>query len=440
VATTESHPTHRSKLWFYFLVLSVLVICFNRTIVPNIKVDWLNVIPLVATLYAAYCVVALDKTCGFIPYIHRTLTDTQGINKTRGGFLLSHWMRSCVLMLLAVMAAEFGLRCLSYQRSLAYERHGDLLFTPSPNQMYMEKISLTYSTINNYGLRGGAVNINTARQIVLCLGDSITYGYGVDDAHTYPARLQEELDRKYPGRYLVLNGGVDAYPVAFEWQKFLYLWSQGIHPDIVIVGYTMNEGFLGHLVDSSEDVKSQFAKRVWMKNYLRSFALYNLIAENWARRYYDRMKGKLVPGTNFASLSREELDKRYDGYLSRFLIDLQSRKVRPIFLLVASLDDRAGIYDTKGPFQERFADFAINNNIPLFRTDELLRAGDAGSTVLPRYFLDDVHMNERGTDKLGVQLADLLPKAVETEPVSLAKSEQRDGTQLKLNSKQGGTR
>ena len=106
------------------------------------------------------------------------------------------------------------------------------------------------------GLRGPDLTADDLRKrVVLCLGDSITYGYGVGDDATYAAQLQALLDRTHPGQFTVLNGGVSAYPMAFVRQKFLYLWEQGIHPEFVVIGYSMNEGFLGHLVDSDDATK-----------------------------------------------------------------------------------------------------------------------------------------------------------------------------------------
>jgi lysophospholipase L1-like esterase len=267
--------------------------------------------------------------------------------------------------------------------------------------------------INSYGLRGGPIDTSPGKETILCLGDSITYGYGVDDAHSYPALLQAALDREFPGSSSVLNGGVDAYPLSFEDKKFLYLWNRGLRPNVVIVGYSMNEGRLAHLVDSSEEIKREFARRVWLKNHVRSFALYNLVVENLARNYYDKMKGKLVPGTNFAVLSREELDKRYDGYLERILSDLQSRNVKPVFLLFCSFNGQTGRYDTEGPFEKRFVDFAEKTGIPLLRSDEILREGEPENVSLVKYFIDGAHMNELGTQKVAAKLAEFLPSALE---------------------------
>jgi hypothetical protein len=419
---TTYRDTPKGRIWFYMLLVSLLVICyFDRILVHHIQLDWLNIIPLAATFYVAYCLIALEKRWGHISSFRRRLVGEAGVPRPVGSFLLSHWVRSCLLLVLAFVALEFGLRCLSLHRSLQYERQGDLLFTPLPNQAYIEKISLTHSMINSYGLRGAPIDTSAGKQTILCLGDSITYGYGVDDAHTYPARLQAVLDREFPGRYSVLNGGVDAYPIAFEDEKFLYLWNQGIHPTVVFVGYSFNEGFLGHLVDSSEEVKRDFARRVWLKDYLRSFAVYNLIAEKWASTYYDRMKGKLVPGTNFAVLSKEEVDKRYEGYLERLLADLQSRNVKPVFLLFGSLNGPTGKYNTEGPFEERFIEFAEKNRLPLLRSGEMLQAGEPGDVDLSKYFVDRVHMNERGTEKVAAKLAELVPSMLEKPLISSAK-------------------
>jgi lysophospholipase L1-like esterase len=400
---------------FCLLIGSLLIIVFNRSLIPSIKFDWLNVIPLAAAIYVGYCLVALEKTCGHMVYVRRCLSADPSVPKPRGAFLFSPWLRSMLVLAVAVVALEFSLRCLSYHRSLVYERQGDLLFTPSPNQDYVEKISLTYSHINSYGLRGGPVDTRPGKEVVLCLGDSITYGYGVDDAHTYPALLQATFERKYPGRYVVLDAGVDAYPLAFEDQKFLYLWNRGLHPKVVFVGYSMNEGWLGHLVDSSEEVKRQFARRVWLKDHVRSFALYNLVVENWARDYYDRMKGKLVPGTNFAALPREELDNRYEAQLWRMLNDLRTRHVTPIFMLFCSFNRRTGRYDCEGPLQKKFADFAQKNGIRLLRSDDILRGGEPADVNLVKYFIDEVHMNELGTEKVAEKLAVFVPSAVDAQ-------------------------
>jgi hypothetical protein len=119
---------------------------------------------------------------------------------------------------------------------------------------------------------------------------SATYGYGVDDAHTYSAELQQGLNQQDPGKYAVLSGGLDAYGITLMNQKFLYVWNQGLRPQVAVVGYIFNERPLKPLVDSTPRLKDQFVARVPQKNLLRSFAVYNVVVENWARSYYYKMK------------------------------------------------------------------------------------------------------------------------------------------------------
>lgn len=244
-------------------LLTLLVILFSRKLISRSEYDWFNLIPLAAT---------------------------PSVPKPMGRVLFSPWFRACLLILVLPGAGKFALRCRSYHRALLYERHGDLLFTPLTNQEYVEKISLSTSRANEYGLRRQPLDLSEVKTAILSLGDSVTYAYEVDDAHTCPAELEQRLNQQDPGKYTVLNGGVDAYGITLMNQKFLYLWNQGLCPQVAVVGYSFNEGPLKPLVDSTPRLKDQFAARVRQQNLLRSFALYNVVVENWARSYYDKMK------------------------------------------------------------------------------------------------------------------------------------------------------
>ena len=411
-ARTAAAPGKSSRTRFIVLVLAVLAIVFNRLYIPNIHSDWLNVIPLLAALYIGYALVALKRTCGHFAYVARCMSEDRRADRPVGRFLFSPWVRSILLLPVLLLAAEFGLRCISYHRALLYERQGDLLYAPIANQEYVEKISLSHSQVNEYGLRGGPVDAK-GRQIILCLGDSVTYGYGVDDQHTYPVELQKALDHKYPNRFQVLNGGVDGYPVAFMRMRFIDLWNRGIHPDIVVVGYSFNEGgALPQYLAGDEKTKESFAARVRMKNRVRSIALYNLIVENWARASYNRMKKYMVPGTNSRTLSPDDVQTRYQATMQDLNDDFRSRHVRPVFALFAGYDGRIGQYDARGPFQVKFRDFAETHAIPLLPSKQVLISGES-ETAIQKYFQDQCHMKEGGTQKFGQGLADLLSTMVD---------------------------
>ena len=396
------------------LLLAILTIIFNRQIAPNISRDWLNLIPLAAALYIGYCLVAPGRVFRPGGYVSRATSNDPTQSKLPGAFLFSRGFRSILLIAVFLTSAEFALRCFSYHRALQYERQGDLLFTPVPNQQYVEKISLTASTINDYGLRGGPVPgaaTDEGKPTILCLGDSITYGYGVDDDKTYPAWLQRDLDRASGQQYVVLNGGVDAYPIALEHQKFLYLWNRGLRPQTVLIGYSFNEGGIGlQAANGDGKTKDGIEARVKAKNKLRSIALYTLVVENWARHYYDRIKGHLVPGTNFTQLSQTEAASMYDQFLDAFVSDLRAHNVKPVFVLFAGYDGRTRRYDDQGPFQVEFGSYAERNRIPLFRARDALAVGEPRDSDLHQYFIDHAHLSEQGTEKVAAALAQFLPK------------------------------
>ncbi len=377
---------HNSERWK--IIAAVAIILMALVLIPSARFDWFNLFAAAATLYLASRIGRAWSISG-----------SSGL----GGSLWSVVGRSVVIIVMILTSCEFLLRTASLHRALVYESHGDLLFTPAPDQEYIEKISLSRSHTDQYGLRSGVSP--AGRRVILCLGDSITYGYGVDDNDTYPMGLQLALDQQQPGKYAVLNGGVNAYPIWLMHQKFFYLWNRGIRPSLVIIGYSMNEPWLGRLRTADATTKAQFKRRVKLKNYVRRLALYNLVVENWARDYYDRIKGRLVPGTHSLSLKPGDGDDGYERELDAFITDLRDRHVTVALVLFCSFDGHTRTYDAEGPFQKRFAAFAEKHDIPLFRSADALREGLPPSSDLSGYFIDNCHMNPRGTDKFGRELA-----------------------------------
>lgn len=67
--------------------------------------------------------------------------------------------------------------------------------------------------INSLGLRGPEVAATCPEGVfrILCMGGSNVYGGGISDHQTWPALLEVELDRRGPGRFEVLNGGVASF-------------------------------------------------------------------------------------------------------------------------------------------------------------------------------------------------------------------------------------
>lgn len=74
-----------------------------------------------------------------------------------------------------------------------------------------------------------------ASRTVVCLGDSCTFGVGVDDGETYPARLQELL-----GDARVVNAGVPAYS-AYQGRRVLESSLDAWRPSAVTIQFGFND-------------------------------------------------------------------------------------------------------------------------------------------------------------------------------------------------------
>lgn len=96
-------------------------------------------------------------------------------------------------------------------------------------------------TINDYGLRGPAVNPASVQDktVVLSLGDSTTFGLNVPVERAYPHQLELTLNRETP-RYAVINAGAPGYNL-WDYAATLKRFEPMYHPRVVTVGLYMND-------------------------------------------------------------------------------------------------------------------------------------------------------------------------------------------------------
>lgn len=74
---------------------------------------------------------------------------------------------------------------------------------------------------------------------ILFVGDSFTFGHGVDEDEAYPRVVESLLTQKYPDKKIeVINAGLPGAGVGYY---YLFLKNQGIalEPDIIVVGFYM---------------------------------------------------------------------------------------------------------------------------------------------------------------------------------------------------------
>jgi lysophospholipase L1-like esterase len=136
------------------------------------------------------------------------MSDTPGSPPTAGSRRLGRWLlRAVLVVMLAVLCAETALQL----ASLASRGRSELVE-------------------------------RARRHRVLCVGDSHTYGAGVPESDTYPARLQAELDALEPGAYAVANRGVPGFSTAQVLNR-LPRWVEDFQPDTLVVWAGVNDAW-----------------------------------------------------------------------------------------------------------------------------------------------------------------------------------------------------
>ena len=100
-----------------------------------------------------------------------------------------------------------------------------------------------FVTVNALGLRGPEVETPkpSGTRRVLAIGDSTTFGLGVNDDGTYVAQLNARLGALgFEERWEAINGGVSGYNMTLA-SAFLKHMAPVIEPDVVLVGVFWND-------------------------------------------------------------------------------------------------------------------------------------------------------------------------------------------------------
>ena len=118
-----------------------------------------------------------------------------------------------------------------------------LLYKPIPNRItHASKAGYDWENhINSLGFRGRECTVQKAPDTkrIIFLGDSVVYGYGLNEEETLPRQLERDYNRNGQ-KVEVLNLGVSGYETqqAVEFFKEIGL---KFKPDIVVMGYTLND-------------------------------------------------------------------------------------------------------------------------------------------------------------------------------------------------------
>lgn len=90
-------------------------------------------------------------------------------------------------------------------------------------------------------------------KIILCLGDSLTEGYGVPEDKNWPTLLQEQLRRSVGPTVKVVNSGISGATSASGPSRLRWHLKGANKPDIMILALGANDGLRGQDVKAMKE-------------------------------------------------------------------------------------------------------------------------------------------------------------------------------------------
>jgi lysophospholipase L1-like esterase len=240
---------------------------------------------------------------------------------------------------------------------------------------------------------------------IMALGDSFTFGYGVEEDEVFENRTAALLQNTLSIPVEVLNLGVVGYGTVQEFllfRKYAYL-----QPDIVVLGFFARDAFAeeggNDLVDnylfvhrSTEGRTGQMENylsftrraRAFLKGHSNLYRLTELYFGGYLRRRYS-------PETENPELKREAWAITAD-YLSRFDAELQSRN---IVCFLVWIPFPSTIVRQNHSVADRIAALGLHN-IVLLDPLEAMK-----SNPMDYYYSLDSHWNAKGHDLIANLLA-----------------------------------
>jgi lysophospholipase L1-like esterase len=264
---------------------------------------------------------------------------------------------------------------------------------------------------------------------VLFIGDSVTFGYGVDFADTYHEIAAHLLG---DGGCDVTIHGVGQYYTNLEKLTRSNLWSfilEGFGANIVVYQFNVNDLDIAPPPKKSADDPLTWRERFekFRLSYLNRSALLKFIQSRSMRAYQQSHPTKLQDSLRYSPLSDPGVYAAAWESFEKTLVDvndmLRRRGTRFSILLVPesfqisrSAVDNDVNADVSGITQwpnERVADLGMRYNIPVFDSLQALREFRARHPDKRLYFPNDQnHPNREGHAVIGVAVAAYLKETL----------------------------
>jgi lysophospholipase L1-like esterase len=311
--------------------------------------------------------------------------------QSKGATILGAVSRALVILLGFFLLCELALRLNNYLTPQQYNSE----FVPDPLLFWKLRSNLHTRShvqgadfeliVNSKGLRSPELPFYKVPKEyrVLCLGDSITYGHGVDYSYCYPQQLKDLLQGAYADRKIsVINGGCPGYSLWQGMQLYKSLGSK-YRPDLVILGFIYADTGYEWKSDSQRALHNPFLR--FLMPLLYKSELYLFLRNT--KISLENPEG--LPPEDFEFKTQRVPLSEYRALLTEFARLVNAAGGKVIFLnLAKSSPDPFDFYAQYRASLKEIAEGTHNYYIDM---DELFTARRSENL-----FLDRIHPNAQG--------------------------------------------
>ncbi len=161
---------------------------------------------------------------------------------------------------------------------------------------------------NSEGFRGEELSPKRDTTLrIVCLGDWLTFGEGVENSETYPALLEAALRRRHPKRDIqVVNAGIPQYGSQEE-LAYLKTFAARLEPDVVIAQFYAGDDFEQARASARDRYRIQDDRLVQTDEFSAATGPAWLVFLDWLKhrshvaRWASERAGNLAMRTNLLS-------------------------------------------------------------------------------------------------------------------------------------------
>lgn len=278
-----------------------------------------------------------------------------------------------------------------------YQKDESLFWRFRPDQTISSRrfSDLDYR-INRRGLRGPDLEEPKPSVRVLALGNSCTFGWGVDQDHIWTTLLEKRLRGDLPGRTVeVVNAGVPGY-TSLQGKRYLRNELLPLGPDVVLITFAWNDEAPagGGITDDQRPSSNRLVLGV--QNACSRLRLYQLM-----RKLILSARGAApdVALDDPAAVRRVPADA-FRRNLTEIIRDARAGRCQPVLVIppIASLhiyfkDAVSPLHATHAAYQEQIRLVSQYERVPLI---DLQAAFDRHTALWDDPYADCTHYNAAG--------------------------------------------